>query len=154
MTTKADTPMRSIGRLPSEGEWEYAARARTATARYWGDGRGEACANANVNDRTSKSVNGFKWASFDCDDGYAGTAPVGSFRANAFGLHDMLGNLWEWGQDCWNESYSGAPTDGSAWTSGDCSRRVLRGGSWSNYPRNVRSAYATQCLRVGSLILR
>ncbi len=127
-------------RLPSEGEWEYAARARTATARYWGDGRGEACANANVNDRTSKSVNGFKWASFDCDDGYAGTAPVGSFRANAFGLHDMLGNLWEWGQDCWNESYSGAPTDGSAWTSGDCSRRVLRGGSWFDFPWIVRSA--------------
>ena len=59
---------------------------------------------------------------------------------NAFGLHDMLGNLWEWGQDCWNESYSGAPTDGSAWTSGDCSRRVLRGGSWNNNPRNVCSA--------------
>ncbi|HJN88416.1 MAG TPA: SUMF1/EgtB/PvdO family nonheme iron enzyme, partial [Dehalococcoidia bacterium] len=56
------------------------------------------------------------------------------------GLHDMLGNLWEWGQDCWNESYSGAPTDGSAWTSGDCSRRVLRGGSWSYGPRDVRSA--------------
>ncbi len=66
---------------------------------------------------------------------------MGSFRANAFGLHDMLGNLWEWGQDCWNESYSGAPTDGSAWTSGDCSRRVLRGGSWYFSPWDVRSAY-------------
>jgi hypothetical protein len=127
-------------RLPSEAEWEYAARARTATARYWGDGRDEACANANVNDRTSKSVNGFPWTNFGCDDGHAGTAPAGSFRANAFGLHDMLGNLWEWGQDCWNESYSGALSNGSALTSGDCSRRVLRGGSWVNLPGFVRSA--------------
>ncbi len=72
---------------------------------------------------------------------------MGSFRANAFGLHDMLGNLWEWGQDCWNESYSGAPTDGTAWTSGNCSRRVLRGGSWVSLPRSVRSASR---LRIGT----
>ena len=58
------------------------------------------------------------------------TAPVGSFPANAFGLYDMMGNVWEWTQDCWNKSYQGAPADGSPWTSGDCSRRVVRGGSW------------------------
>ena len=69
------------------------------------------------------------------------TAPVGSFNPNAFGLHDMHGNLWEWVQDCWNDSYQGAPADGSAWTIGDCERRVLRGGSWYNRPEDLRAAY-------------
>jgi formylglycine-generating enzyme required for sulfatase activity len=57
-----------------------------------------------------------------------------------FGLYDMVGNVWEWTEDCWNASYNGAPADGSAWTSGDCSRRVVRGGSWSTYPVNLRAA--------------
>jgi formylglycine-generating enzyme required for sulfatase activity len=65
---------------------------------------------------------------------------VGSFAPNAFGLYDMLGDVWQWTEDCWNESYAGAPNDGSAWTTGDCSRRVLRGGSWSNLPKFLRSA--------------
>jgi len=69
------------------------------------------------------------------------TAPVGSFPANRFGLYDMVGNVWEWTQDCWNESYQGAPADGSPWTSGDCSRRVVRGGSWGGDPGILRSAY-------------
>ncbi len=68
------------------------------------------------------------------------TIPVGSFGANQFGLHDVHGNVWEWVQDCWNTSYNGAPSDGSAWTSGNCSRRVLRGGSWSNEPQHLRSS--------------
>ena len=68
-------------------------------------------------------------------------APVGSFPANGFGLHDVHGNVWEWVEDCWHGHYKGAPSDGSAWTSGgDCSKRVLRGGSWNNNPRNLRSA--------------
>ena len=68
------------------------------------------------------------------------TLPVGSFAANAFGLHDMHGNVWEWVEDCWNETYDKAPGDGRSWVTGDCSRRVLRGGSWSFGTRQARSA--------------
>ena len=76
----------------------------------------------------------------ECDDGHYRTSPVGRYEANGFGLRDVLGNVWEWVEDCWNESYRGAPTDGSAWVSGDCSQRVLRGGSWFDLPRDLRSA--------------
>ena len=69
------------------------------------------------------------------------TVPVGSYKPNGFGLHDMHGNVWEWVEDCWNDSYEGAPSDGRAWTSGNCDGRVLRGGSWDNRPRRLRSAY-------------
>jgi formylglycine-generating enzyme required for sulfatase activity len=134
-------------RLLTEAEWEYATRAGTTTVRFWGESAASACGYANVHDRTSKSANkGFKWAHHDCDDGHGQTAPVGSFQPNGFGLHDMLGNVWEWTEDCWHDSYSGAPTDGSAWTSGGCGRRVLRGGSWDLKPWVVRSAF-----RSGSL---
>ena len=76
-----------------------------------------------------------------CRDGYGlGTAPAGSYRANGYGLYDMHGNVWEWVQDCWNESYAGAPNNGDAWERGDCSRRVLRGGSRSNNSWFLRSA--------------
>ena len=68
------------------------------------------------------------------------TAPVGSFPANGFGLHDVHGNVREWVEDCWNDSYVGAPSDGSAWETGNCNRRVLRGGSWVNKPRILPSA--------------
>jgi formylglycine-generating enzyme required for sulfatase activity len=112
-------------RLPSEAEWEYAARAGTTTARWWGNFIG--IGNADCNGC------GSRW------DGLL-IAPVGSFRPNAFGLYEMLGNVWQWTADCWNESYVGAPGDGSPWTTGDCGKRVLRGGSWSNVPALVRSA--------------
>ena len=102
-------------RLLTEAEWEFVARAGMTSARYWGADIGRN--NANCNDC------GSRW-----DDRQ--TAPVGSFEPNAFGLHDVLGNVWEWVEDCWNDSYAGAPADGTAWTSGDCRRRVLRGGSW------------------------
>ena len=111
-------------RLLSESEWEYVARAGTRTRYPWGDEIGRSRANCGN----------------DCGDGYEYTAPVGSFAANEFGLHDTAGNVWEWMQDCWNGSYEGAPADGSAWESGDCGRRVLRGGSWGNEPRILRSA--------------
>ena len=82
----------------------------------------------------------WKWEAASCNDGHVHTAPAGSFAANGYGLHDVLGNVWEWVEDCWNEGYAGAPSDGSAWESGDCSRRVLRGGSWGSGPRYLRSA--------------
>jgi D-alanyl-D-alanine carboxypeptidase len=126
--------------LPSEAEWEYAARAGTTTARYWGEDPDSACGYGNVHDRTSKAENQFVWPNHDCRDGHANTAPVGSFQANRFGLHDVLGNVGEWVEDCWNENYSGAPTDGAAWTTGECAPRVLRGGSWYDHPRDVRTA--------------
>ena len=128
-------------RLPSESEWEFAGRAGTTEARYWGNDPDAACKSANVHDRTSKSMNRYDWPHHICTDGHAHTAPVGSFRSNGFGLYDVLGNVWEWVEDCWNDSYSGAPSDGSAWSRGECEMRVLRGGSWSIGPGLVRSAY-------------
>jgi formylglycine-generating enzyme required for sulfatase activity len=124
-------------RLPSEAEWEYAARAATQTSRFWGDGASAACGYANVSDQTQKNA-GFTGRFFECSDGYVYSAPVGSFRANGFALYDMLGNVWEWVEDCWNDTYQGAPSDGQAWIAGYCSRRVARGGSWYDHPGIVR----------------
>ena len=128
-------------RLPSEAEWEYAARAGTTTRRYWGDSSSAQCHHANGADAAAKRVYS-NWTTVSCDDGSAHTAAAGSYEANAFRLFDMLGNVWEWTEDCWHDRYSrGVPTDGSAWTrGGDCSRRVLRGGSWSGIPQTLRSA--------------
>ena len=117
-------------RLLSEAEWEYMARAGTQTERYWGDEASDQCSHANGD---ADDV--------ECSDRYEQEAPVGSFQANAWGLYDVLGNVWEWTEDCWNGNYSGAPADGSAWRTGDCSQRVLRGGSWDYFPRTLRSAY-------------
>ncbi len=116
-------------RLPSEAEWEYAARAGTTSARHWGEHHRDACRYANVSD-----------AFHGCRDGHEWTAPVGTFQPNPLGLHDMLGNVWEWTEDCWNGGYAGAPADGSSWQSDDCRGRVLRGGSWANKPWYVRAA--------------
>ena len=119
-------------RLLSEAEWEYAVRAGTTTAYYWGDERAEdaICAYANVGE-----------SAFDCD-GKDMTMPVGSFRPNPFGLFDMIGNVQEWTADCWNETYDGAPADGRAWRQGDCSLSVTRGASfyWKHYPVHFRSS--------------
>jgi formylglycine-generating enzyme required for sulfatase activity len=107
-------------RLLSEAEWEYAARAGTTTEYHWG----------NVFNVSKAVSNGLA------------TEPVGSYAPNAFGLYDMHANVWEWVEDCRNENYAGAPTDGSAWTNGIChwSRRVLRGGSWGFWASTMRAA--------------
>lgn len=131
-------------RLPSEAEWEYAARAGTSAPRYWGWDNSVACANANVSDQTRAAAHKLDAAStteaFQCSDGYVYTAPVAQFRANAFGLNDMLGNVLEWTADCYNRSYTGAPSDGSAWLTGNCGG-LGRGGSWRSPPKGVHSAY-------------
>jgi formylglycine-generating enzyme required for sulfatase activity len=126
-------------RLPTEAEWEYAARAGTTTAYYWGDAIGDNNANCG-----------------HCGSAWDGkkTAPVGSFAANPWGLYDMSGNVWQWTFDCWHDNYSGAPNDGSSWTTtygisslgmtsaipGCTAQSVIRGGAWNGDPRYLRSA--------------
>ena len=119
-------------RLPSESEWEYAARAGTRTPFHTGGTISTEQANYDGRGTYGSGRRG---------QYREGTVAVGSFGANDFGLHDVHGNVREWVEDCWNDSYLGAPADGSAWGSGDCSGHVLRGGSWSHEPRYLRSAF-------------
>jgi formylglycine-generating enzyme required for sulfatase activity len=127
-------------RLPSASEWEYAARAGGEAVMPWNaDGSG-ACENGNVADE-SAAHRYPGWSVFGCKDGYVYTAPVGSFKSNAFGLNDMLGNVFQWTKDCWNANYVGAPIDGSARTDGNCTDHELRGGSWFSTPAYVRANY-------------
>jgi eukaryotic-like serine/threonine-protein kinase len=119
-------------RLPSEAEWEYACRAKTDTPFYFGETISTEVANYDGNQVYKSGVKGVDREK---------TTPVGSFPANGFGLHDMHGNVWEWCEDKWHENYQGAPTDGSAWISGnDNDYRLLRGGSWHYNPNHCRSA--------------
>ena len=130
-------------RLLSEAEWEYVARAGTETARYWGESARQQCRYANGYDAVGHAEWGFSWDPVGCRDRQANTAPAGSYRPNAFGLHDVLGNVWEWVDDCWNgshEGYEAAPMDGSPRNTGDCSARALRGGSWAMPAGYLRSA--------------
>jgi formylglycine-generating enzyme required for sulfatase activity len=148
-------------RVVTEAEWEYAARARTQPGsypRYWfGNEETDLCRYGNVADQTAKNtIPGAKaWTAAPCSDGYAYTSPVGSFAANPFGLYDMLGNASQWTGDCYHDGYAGAPSDGSAWTPGArfgrmmiavggsgpvCGLRPVRGGSWYNFPKNLRAA--------------
>ncbi|WP_300526155.1 bifunctional serine/threonine-protein kinase/formylglycine-generating enzyme family protein, partial [Alcanivorax sp.] len=113
-------------RLPSEAEWEYAARAGSTTKYSWGNNI--SCAQARYGYYSGHCGNDKK------------TVPVKSFSPNRFGLYDMHGNAQEWVQDCWNDSYRGAPSNGAVWLRGDCSMRVLRGGSWAGFPDDVLSA--------------
>ncbi len=128
-------------RLLSEAEWEYAARAGVATARYWGEVFDpEGCKAANIGDATAKKVFGKNFTYAQCDDGQAYTAPVGSYAANRFGLYDTIGNAWEWTAECWSDTYTGAPENGNARGEGECDKRVLRGGSWFGNPVTARAA--------------
>ena len=136
-------------RLLSEAEWEYAARARTTPgmgSRYsFGDDESALCAHGDGLDQSAKRLfpKTENWTFLPCSDGHATTAPAGTYAANGFGLHDMQGNVKEWTQDCFQDGqgYRGAPTDGSAWISGSCRSRVLRGGSWLSYARLLRVAF-------------
>ena len=112
-------------RLPTEAEWEYAARAGTTSEFWWGDEVGLSKANCR-----------------NCgpDIGHQ-SEPVDSFEANPWGLYNVHGNVWEWVQDCWNPTHDGAPGDGSARLTGDCVQRVMRSGSWYYFSKNVRSAW-------------
>ena len=127
-------------RLLSASEWEYAARAGIANSGTVAAAPTDTCESANVADRSTLATYP-GWEIFDCRDDFVHTAPVGSFQANAFGLHDMIGNVFEWVTDCWNDNYEKAPLDGAAWENGDCGRRVLRGGSWFTPPGYVRAAF-------------
>jgi formylglycine-generating enzyme required for sulfatase activity/predicted Ser/Thr protein kinase len=127
-------------RLPSASEWEYAARGGSEASRPWGANTKDACAAANVADE-SAAERFPGWDVHACSDGYVFTAPVGAFAANSFGLNDMFGNVFEWVEDCWHDSYQGAPADGSAWVGSGCDQREMRGGSWFTTPAFVRAAY-------------
>jgi len=128
-------------RLPSESEWEYAARAGTETADYWGDSQSEACAYANGADLTMQEHFPDQVAAQPCHDGFVYTAPVGSFKPNAFGLYDMMGNVFEMLTDCYERTYQDAPADGSPKVTAACACRSNRGGSWTSTPTGLRAAY-------------
>jgi formylglycine-generating enzyme required for sulfatase activity len=132
-------------RLLSEAQWEYVARAGSTTSRPWGDDPDQSCRYANLADETfvrEVPRNGKRWYPgwHKCRDGYAYTAPVGRFAANAFKVHDMLGNAWEWVEDCWNPGFSAMSPNGAPATTGNCTQRVYRGGAWRSYPSLARSA--------------
>lgn len=139
-------------RLPSEAEWECAARAGTRTAYWFGDTREQICRYVNLGDRAtdarfqwsaarSKYVASEDWKPEPCDDGFATRSPVGALPPNAFGLYGMLGNAMEWTEDCWHDDYRDEPADQAARvTSGDCGERVVRGQRWAAIAGSARSA--------------
>jgi eukaryotic-like serine/threonine-protein kinase len=135
-------------RLLTEAEWEYTARARTTSPFALGNSISAQQANYDAAVSYAGSATGAKQNK---------TVAVGSYAANPFGVHDMHGNVWEWVEDCWNPNYAGAPTDGSAWMSGNCAQHVVRGGSWDSEPQSLRSAmrhYFLSSIRINTVGLR
>jgi sulfatase modifying factor 1 len=131
-------------RLATEAEWEYAARAGTTTARYWGDAAEGACKSAQI--LTSGTVEALgspksETQQLVCADSHSFTMPVGSFAPNPFGLNDMIGNIFEWVADCYHPNYVGAPTDGSAWDEPNCKLRLPKGGAFHSPPWIARAAF-------------
>ena len=129
-------------RLPSEAEFEYALRAGRASRYPWGDGN-PARALANLTGDKDRSATSRSWSKAfpDYDDGHWGPAPVRSYEPNAYGVHDLDGNVSEWVEDCWHDGFQRAPDDGSPWVNPGCARRVVRGGSWASAPDQARSAF-------------
>lgn len=132
-------------RLLTEAEWEYVASEGADTEYPWGDNPDKACAYANVPDRSMVARFGdgqIKWSSVDCDDGHAGLAPVDAFPPNAFGIQGLIGNSWEWVEDCYVVPYPDKPLDGSAvQVDGECERRSVRGGAWISSPFRQRPSW-------------
>ncbi|MFP7721868.1 SUMF1/EgtB/PvdO family nonheme iron enzyme [Lysobacter sp. A3-1-A15] len=148
-------------RLPSEAEFEYALRAGSPARYPWGNG-GPPARAGNFTGGGERSPSGREWRnSFEgYDDDAWGPAPVESYRPNAFGLHDMAGNVSEWVADCWHDNYRRAPDDGQAWVNPGCRTRVVRGGSWASSPAHTRSAWRvasqsdTTNARIGFRVVR
>ena len=131
-------------RVAAEAEWEYAARAGTTTARYWGDAAEGACTSANIiTSGTVEALGSPKSQAHQlvCADSHSFTMPVGSFPPNPFGLNDMIGNIFEWVADCYHPNYVGAPSDGSAWNEPDCKLRLPKGGAFHSPPWIARAAF-------------
>ena len=131
-------------RLPSEAEFEYALRAGGSTRFPWGDGAPPA-GSENLTGGLDRSPQGRSWSNafMGYGDGWWGPAPVGSMSANAYGLHDMAGNVSEWVADCWHQGYRRAPATGAAWINPGCRNRMYRGGSWASAPAQSRAAWRT-----------
>jgi formylglycine-generating enzyme required for sulfatase activity len=130
-------------RLPAEAEWEYCCRAKTTTRFHSGDDEESLATVGNVADASAAKYRSFIWKTIKADDGYGFTAPVGKFQANAFGLHDMHGNAWEWCQDCYDANYykKSPRKDPQGPDPGAGAFRMFRGGSWFSEPCSCRSAY-------------
>ena len=148
-------------RLPSEAEFEYAVRADSTEAYPWGEAMpARVIGNLTGDGDRSETRRSWNNAFPGYSDGYWGPAPVRSFEANRFGLHDIHGNVSEWVEDCWHESYQRAPNDGSAWVNRGCAERVIRGASWASAPEQVRAAFRiyarpdTTSARVGFRVAR
>jgi len=130
-------------RLLSEAEREFVTRAGTTTPFWWG---------RSITARQANFDGNYTYAGGSAEGEYRQrTVPVDSFKANTWGLYNVHGNVWDWTEDCWNANYNGAPTDGSAWISGDCSRRVVRGGAWDTFPWILRSAHRDRGFAVGRI---